>query len=376
MKSQLFFFEELLIEILSWLPVKSIIKFRCVSKTWKSLISDSQFVKLHLQRSSSRNTDFSQAYLLIRSFELHNEILDQEYVTYPSISSLLERHPTRVAIRSRLHDHHFIGSCNGLISLEKADCTTEKYSSQVCFWNPATRSKSQHSPPLYDHESSGFGFGYDCLSDTYKVVAAMLFEKTMVNVYNMGDRRWRRIQVSPFPSLHLERGVAVYVSNTLNWLATIPADIMQENLGIDMYTIVSFDLGKEELIQLPLPYSPRRIYEFQYFEPILGVLRGSLSISQNDSKTHNFVLWQMKEFGVHKSWTKLFSIIVSEKIIYRPCFAICMDENGDALLFTKYGISQLALYTKKEHKLEGLKVSNRYWGRHVNNYTESLISPY
>lgn len=47
--------EDLIVEILSFLPVKSLLQFRCVSKSWKTLISDSTFVKLHLNRSSTRN---------------------------------------------------------------------------------------------------------------------------------------------------------------------------------------------------------------------------------------------------------------------------------------------------------------------------------
>ena len=45
--------EELIVEILSWVPVKPLMRFKCVSKTWNSLIFHPTFVKLHLQRSST-----------------------------------------------------------------------------------------------------------------------------------------------------------------------------------------------------------------------------------------------------------------------------------------------------------------------------------
>lgn len=43
---------ELIVEILSWVPIKSLMGFRCVSKSWNSLVLDPTIVKLHLQRSS------------------------------------------------------------------------------------------------------------------------------------------------------------------------------------------------------------------------------------------------------------------------------------------------------------------------------------
>ncbi|KAG4979322.1 hypothetical protein JHK84_032900 [Glycine max] len=43
-------------EILSWVPVMVMMRLRCVSKSWNSLIFNPTFIKLHLERSS-RNTD-------------------------------------------------------------------------------------------------------------------------------------------------------------------------------------------------------------------------------------------------------------------------------------------------------------------------------
>ncbi|KAL2599197.1 hypothetical protein AAZX31_10G040000 [Glycine max] len=35
-----------------WVPVKALMRFRCVSKWWNSLVFNPMFVKLHLQRST------------------------------------------------------------------------------------------------------------------------------------------------------------------------------------------------------------------------------------------------------------------------------------------------------------------------------------
>ncbi|KAK2361906.1 F-box/kelch-repeat protein [Trifolium repens] len=50
--------EYLITEVLSFLPVKCLLRFRCVSMSWNTLILDPAFVKLHLNRST-RNQHFT-----------------------------------------------------------------------------------------------------------------------------------------------------------------------------------------------------------------------------------------------------------------------------------------------------------------------------
>ncbi|PRQ21525.1 putative F-box domain-containing protein [Rosa chinensis] len=42
---------EIIIEILSWLTVKSLCRFRCVSKPWRSLISNKKFIAMHTRKA-------------------------------------------------------------------------------------------------------------------------------------------------------------------------------------------------------------------------------------------------------------------------------------------------------------------------------------
>ena len=46
--------EEVIYEILTWLPVKSLIQFRCVSKSWNSIITNPIFITTHLNRVNKR----------------------------------------------------------------------------------------------------------------------------------------------------------------------------------------------------------------------------------------------------------------------------------------------------------------------------------
>ncbi|WVY97154.1 hypothetical protein V8G54_029305 [Vigna mungo] len=48
--------DELIEEILSWLPTNILMRFKCLSKKWHSLISNSYFLKLHKKRSRYAKT--------------------------------------------------------------------------------------------------------------------------------------------------------------------------------------------------------------------------------------------------------------------------------------------------------------------------------
>lgn len=103
-----------------------------------------------------------------------------------------------------------------------------------------------------------FGFGYDSLSNTYKVGAIIsymnskeeLFE-TEVKVWNKGSNCWKNIiNQSSVPNLAQHGGGGVvYLSGTLNWLAS-----SNFNYGWDVsLSIVSLDLGRETCRKYSLP---------------------------------------------------------------------------------------------------------------------------
>ncbi|WVZ13404.1 hypothetical protein V8G54_010970, partial [Vigna mungo] len=53
-KSSIFLPDELIEEILSWLPANILLRLKCVSKKWHSLISHPYFLKLHQERSNAK----------------------------------------------------------------------------------------------------------------------------------------------------------------------------------------------------------------------------------------------------------------------------------------------------------------------------------
>ena len=119
--------KEMELEILQRLPVKSLIRFRCVSKSWNSLITSSAFINSHLTRSLSLP---SNSYKLIV-----RHCLDNSYVNYfkliddnnDSFDQIQNIEPPRWS--RRIQHFSLIGSANGLFSLFEQDC--------YILWNPS-----------------------------------------------------------------------------------------------------------------------------------------------------------------------------------------------------------------------------------------------
>ncbi|RZB41120.1 F-box/kelch-repeat protein [Glycine soja] len=367
--------EELIEEILSRLPVKPLIQFKCVCKGWNSLMSDPYFIKLHLSKSAAKD-DLEHLQLMknvcLGSIpEIHMESCD--------VSSLFHslQIETFLFNFANMPGYHLVGSCNGLHC--GVSEILEEY--RVCFWNKATRVISRESPTLSFSPGIGrrtmFGFGYDPSSDKYKVVAIALtmlsldvFEKTEMKVYGAGDSSWRILK--GFPVLWtLPKVGGVYLSGTLNWVVIKGKETIHSEI-----VIISIELEKETCRSLFLPD------DFCFFDTNIGVFRDSLCVWQ-DSNTH-LGLWQMRKFGDDKSWIQLINFSYlhlnirpnEEKSMILP---LCMSNKGDffMLKFTRNADDeyQTILYNQRDGKSQVSVVPSDLVQPSLSNSIQARLIP-
>uniref|UniRef100_A0A0V0HE80 Putative ovule protein n=1 Tax=Solanum chacoense TaxID=4108 RepID=A0A0V0HE80_SOLCH len=149
-------------EILSWLPVKSLLRFKCVSKSW-DITRDPYFRMKH----QSRHEVNSQRFLLLRAkFDIYTQYFHDLYST-SSLSSLDDVQRIDY-LSSRCYSSMDIlcGSCDGLVLIRVL--INPEY---LLLWNPSTR-ESVHIPfPIFGLKNSTFGFGYDPTTHDYKILA-------------------------------------------------------------------------------------------------------------------------------------------------------------------------------------------------------------
>ncbi|KEH28793.1 putative F-box domain-containing protein [Medicago truncatula] len=419
--SPVFFSDDLLVEILSLLSVKSLLRFRCVSKSWNALISDPNFVKFHLKRSKSQNQLFTLVTKYIKTImgespygSDYESETDYGIIPYP-IPRLLDN-PSFTLItdpRSLLNEKDcsgIAGSCNGLICLTGYRSIywsddDELYDYWLRLWNPATRKISPKIGCFRDLPGFVFNFGCDDSTDTFKVVASRYIRDRLtseVRVFSLGDNVWRNIE--SFPVVHLNlyyegfEHTDVFLNSTFNWLA-IYNDIPitwywfpdLEDITVEQIVIVSLDLGTESYNQYRLP---RGFDEMPTEEPTVGVLRDCLCFSYSYKET-DFIIWHMKEFGVEESWTQFLKISYHDLQLNYDFSAVTLkyhlqflpvflSKDGDTLVLSSSQEREAILYNWRDHRVERTGVTlhktsfddgNRsylYWD-FAKGFVESLI---
>ncbi|XP_058758215.1 F-box/kelch-repeat protein At3g23880-like [Vicia villosa] len=344
---------ELIADVLSFLPVKSVLRLRCVSKTLSCIISDPSFVKSHLNRSARKD-----------ELKLVN-FLEWKKVSF-SVFRMSENPPI---IFNLPEDSYYTlkengwfniaGSCNGLLCFydQRYSYNSTVVETGLLIWNPATRTISEKicCSGIGSIESlANFMFGCDNSTNTYKVLYFIPYKK-QVRVLTLGNNVWRNIEKSPVK--HCSSMNLAHLSGTVNWLAIRKhySTYDYKNITIEQFVIISLDLGTETHTQLR---PPPGFNEVPFVEPHLSVLMDCLCFSHYFKKTH-LVIWQMKEFGVQESWSQFLKIsydklLLDRHSVYFQLLLLCYSEKNDTLIFMNYLESQAI--NRRYNRMERLNI--------------------
>ncbi|KAI9112479.1 hypothetical protein K1719_016402 [Acacia pycnantha] len=301
--------EDLMIEIMMRLPVKSLLRFKFVAKSWYDLISDPSFITKQFEWSNSITK--KRCLKLIFQNHIHSNLP-------PSISLLSEREGRCVVQdldlpfpRNGLEHILVYGQCNGILFLRGVYRVYREYVGALFLWNPATK-EIKAIPASHRHQQRPivfvglFGFGFDPITKDYKIVQVLYSpssgEQTVVEVYNLSTNSWRTITVDvPIFKFNIQYGQC-YLNGAYHWLA-----------GDHNKFIVSFDFSKEVfgIIQSPplVTSSPSKDKSF------LAVVDDCLAwVTTDNLKESRVEIWVMK-YGVESSWTKKFEIRPYRRLI-------------------------------------------------------------
>ncbi|GLT42058.1 hypothetical protein SLA2020_160800 [Shorea laevis] len=356
-------------DILQFLPVKSLVRFKLVCSSWCSLISSPKFRKTHFNWAYQK-PKLSTHKALLSTKSSGFMLLDPRTPFGDNGDSMvhlgfpLEREEGHLRI---------VGSCNGLV------CLVLDGKRDFFLWNPSTgdckKLPDACSPPgdRYVH-----GFGYDSSSDDYKVVLVSNYVHTRtfelgtlghieskVAIFSLRRNSWRifeepnkvihklfRWDYDSFPG-------STFLNGAIHWVNT--------------RTIIAFDLAKETSHQFPAPS-----YRPGFFKMGLGVLGGCLCLIYGCfHDPYPFELWVMKEYGVGASWMKQCSLVnpdnaYSSEEFYAP-LCLCTSEDDAFILIRRR--RELIRFNGRGEILENVHICNNSEKCDGIAFVESMVSP-
>ncbi|MED6189759.1 hypothetical protein PIB30_099101 [Stylosanthes scabra] len=301
--------DDIVDKILVRLPVKSLLQFKSVCKSWKTLISNPQFAMDNFRQLSSANHHLTSRLVYFNQNYYHSRF------GFLPLQPLFKNPPTTARVVSFEMGYYISslvikGSCNGLV------CLHHIHSSCFCLWNPCTGLGSHwlqidpSSPLTY------FGFGYDHVHDKYKFVTVH-GPQALTRITTFGAHSWNFGPNFPYPAIGLSGKIGKFMSGTgtLNWMGKV---------GEKNWVILSFDLANETFRQVSLP--PLDSSD-NSCDPELQILRNCLSFSI-DHRDIIFDVWMMKDYGV---WTMISRVNLWRHIYRYPLTPLSISEH-DALL--------------------------------------------
>nr|VDD16212.1 unnamed protein product [Brassica oleracea] len=297
---------DLLEELLVRLPLKSLVRFKSVSKEWKSILESKCFVEKHLnfQKSTPKiltayNCDCGVSPTLLPESRLEE---GEEFV-------FLHCDATRSSM-----------SCDGLVCIPEEEC--------VNVLNPSTGQLQRfHSPPLVNRRTNStftngtwtayfpgyyaMGFGREKVKGHYKVVR-ISGDPNYSDTLDVNTGKWRTLWKPRRYKVDVGRKSAC-VKGTIYWLRI-------KSHGV---TILALDLHKEKFHYVKHPHFPKGIMleaqivnvgdrlaitmpERNFFGGLeLGIWTMDVGQEETWSKTHSISLLGIKPDVVSRSFTPL-----------------------------------------------------------------------
>ncbi|XP_073308011.1 F-box/kelch-repeat protein At3g06240-like isoform X3 [Primulina huaijiensis] len=359
--------EDVIIEILIRVPVKSIVKLRCVSRTWRDLIRSPIFIHRYQNRERKQSVLLVKRYTT-RQYEdeailsFHNpdfpELLVSPYLSIPVLNDL--NLPTNIYSNVRIY-----GPCNGLVCIPVYNI--------IFLCNPALREFKPLPPPSitcpmgYRILAFEFGFGFDPNTGAYKVMQISEIREDFYedfhrfDLYDSASDSWKHID-EELPKITSMPSFQTFFGGAIHWYAA------KDNIN-DYPCILCFDIRTEAFQLLDFPD------DFPKAEDLasLTVLNENLALigfplwREEPEPSQVIEIWVMKQYGVKESWTKQF--VIGPYVVICP-FLLLNDE----WLLVESDNGQLGLCAHHENKFKGLPFYGFELSLSAVVYEESLIS--
>ncbi|KAJ4880852.1 F-box associated ubiquitination effector family protein [Raphanus sativus] len=342
--------DDLLITIFSLVPAESIARFRCVSKTWASILRRSDFTELFLTKSLTRPRLFvavkSKGKLFFHSSpQPHN--LNNNYSLVAT-----SYHPTFVP------DYCPTYICKpvfGLVLLQR--CGIEKRP-MIC--NPA-KGKVRNLPEVPRkgiNTPKGIYLGYDPIGKQFKVLClsmnTSLYNTHWILTLEYGECSWRSLEpefnFKEKRSGGVDRDINIcingvlYFEGCLEWSFVIVwFDVRSEKFG--------FINKNEDMLPKPFAYDCTRPSTLFNYKDKLGI---------HCRVERNLVLWVLEDAGNHKWYKHSYVLPPRWSAVPTECMFVGMTSTGEIVYSWNscvyfYNLERDTVKRVNIHGLEGIE---------------------
>ncbi|OMP03988.1 hypothetical protein COLO4_10034 [Corchorus olitorius] len=392
---------DLIMEILERLPAKSVGRCRCVSRLWRSSLTDPGFIHKHAMKASENPSKINEKlFCLVRDKNLLLKVTPETYCDdeHSSIDNIIEEAAEKLVLPKKvpLHPRYrisvdtcsIVGSCHGICCLRYHDYMNETNFLLLNFVTGESR--------VIDYQQGAddnrvYGFGYDSSTKDYKIVSFQCpdpgyFRKPcpkhpyVVDVLSLRNSCWRSIVQTPpmvpaCPYL-LSTATCVELNGFLHW----------QHCGKGCAkgwsdSIFTFDLAEEKCGEI-IFNAPNKGKKNEYYDIIgLGVLNGCLYVNMRSMpRSEGCDIWVMKEYGVQQSWTKLMLVSFSPRFLansFVNLFPVYYTKKGRLILFLPqhdvYNVQQYSFsYSYRQYRIRSEKGKLLWF---ITADVDTLLSP-
>ncbi|XP_071735730.1 F-box/kelch-repeat protein At3g23880-like [Rutidosis leptorrhynchoides] len=345
--------DDILVNILSRLPAKSLGQFKSVCKCWFSLISSENFVNLHQHHAiCDIHTNHSRVFIMSNN-SMHSvnyespscyEGVDDDAESIVSLNNPL----TKEAVGEKL-----LGSCYSLIFFV---CFDEC----ILLWNPTTQKTRLIPDPIMTDGTPFYGLGYDFSTNDYKMVRAscsISSKSISFGVFNLKTGYWKMGQATHIDIEDNPDEIGIFSNRSLNWL-------VRHSAGFNKLEIIlSFDMRDEIFTIFSLP-------DCGGFS-CLGDMKGCLyAVSGGDGADAD--IWVMKEYGLESSWSKVIKLNFSEFYCDYEMWPVCFTLEDDVIIdLDSWTMVRYSLTNKTIKKFKKRTTDWHDW----LVYHQTLVSP-
>ncbi|XP_055962280.1 F-box protein CPR1-like [Mercurialis annua] len=375
------FTQEMITGVFLQLPVKSLKRFKSLSKSCYSIINSQDFINAHLKNSANQ--------LLVRRFHYPTgSYFSLSLMDYSDTEPAIFREIPIPFLHSLERYPRIVGSVNGLLCLDISPI----HGSEFILWNISTEQYVILPRPEFKIDDfknpiwmAATGFGYNQESDDYKLVRIVLFDcdhkPIRAEVYSWRTNSWRILDFDEkIVDFSISEGeTAVHLNDgCLYWLANGIGD------SVDRKYIISFDLGSETFNRINIPENSgafcAKVLEFRnslalVFYPAAYVHPGY------GSSANEIELWVDSDYGDaddtnrYKQWVRVFRVTMDLSSAEMGCPICVHNDDEEVVVFHRVSADSvnLAFLNPDKETIKTVPICHSDYTCHFYSYVASLV---